>query len=172
MNTRIPGIELSHDLRHRDWLIECYSYAGNSRHPSTHNAALLIRNNTVILAGVNNLPPGVVHKEERFEGENKHIYPNHAERDVLYKAARAGITTDGLAMVMPWLPCIPCANAIITCGITALIVHKQMLERTKERWREELEQAVQLMKEAGISVTAYDGSLGVKAYMHRAEWEA
>lgn len=172
MDIKNLGIELSQDTRYRNWLIECYSYAHNSRHPSTHNAALLIRDNSVVLAGVNNLPPGVIQKEERFEGENKHIYPNHAERDVLYKAARAGIATQSLIMVMPWLPCIPCANAIISCGISTLIVHKQMLERTKERWREELKEAVQLMKEAGIQVIAYDGITGVKAYMHRAEWEA
>jgi deoxycytidylate deaminase len=41
-------------------------------------------------------------------------------------------------MVMPWLPCIPCANAIITSGIKKLIVHKQMIIRTKEEWKEEL----------------------------------
>ncbi|MDT8413714.1 MAG: hypothetical protein RQ875_14720, partial [Vicingaceae bacterium] len=77
-----------------------------------------------------------------------------------------------LTMVMPWLPCIPCTNAIITSGIKKLIVHKQMIERTADKWKEELENAVQIMKEAGVKIIAYDGLIGTKAYMHSEEWDA
>ncbi len=42
-------------------------------------------------------------------------------------------------MVMPWLPFIQCANAIITSGIKQhLVIHKQMVERTDDKWKEEL----------------------------------
>ena len=75
-------------------------------------------------------------------------------------------------MVMPWLPCIPCTNAIISSGIKKLIVHKQMIERTREGWQEELKNAVQIMKEAGVHIEAYDGLVGVKAYMHSQKWYA
>ncbi|KKW39701.1 MAG: hypothetical protein UY90_C0098G0003 [Candidatus Peregrinibacteria bacterium GW2011_GWA2_54_9] len=109
---------------------------------------------------------------ERFEGENKHKYPNHAERDAIYGAARKGIQTESLTMVMPWLPCIPCANAIITAGIRTLIVHKQMMEKTNDRWKEELAAAVGILQEAGISIFAYDGTVGKKSYMHDQWWDA
>lgn len=172
MDIELLGIEASKDPKFKDWLRACYSYAKISKHPSTHNAALIIRDNKIIVEGVNNLPPGVRDKAERFQGDNKHIYLNHAERDAIYKAARAGIATEGLTMVMPWLPCIPCTNAVISCGISRLIVHKQMLERTKERWREELKSGAQLMKEAALRITAYDGIVGESAYMHGQRWEA
>ena len=172
MKTDELGIKTSKEIKYLKWLKECYDYSKKSNHPSTHNAALLIRDNKVILGGVNILPLGVKMIKERFEGENKHVYPNHAERDLIYKAAKKGISTDKLIMVMPWLPCIPCANAIISAGIKKLVVHKQMVERTREGWQEELKNAVQIMKEAGVGIIAYDGKVGAKAYMHSQEWMA
>jgi deoxycytidylate deaminase len=75
-------------------------------------------------------------------------------------------------MVMPWVPCINCANAIISSGIKKLIVHKQMIERTRKEWQEELKNAVQILKESNIEIIAYDGKVGTKAYMHSQEWDA
>lgn len=165
-------IEISKNPEYKELLKECYDYARNSNHPSTHNAALLVDNNKIILKGMNVLPPGVKELKERFEGDNKHIYPNHAERDLVYKAAKQGISTNNLTMVMAWLPCIPCANAVISSGIKTLIVHKQMVERTREGWQEELKNAIQIMNEAGVKIIAYDGIVGVKAYMHSQDWDA
>lgn len=172
MNIEKLSIKLSKNAKYAKWLKNCYIYARKSTHPSTHNAALLIDKGKAILRGINNLPPGVKSIKKRFEGTNKHIYPNHAERDLIYKAARSGIATKGLTMAMPWLPCIPCANAIITAGIRKLIIHKQMVERTDKKWRNELKDATQIMIEAGIRIIAYDGPIGAKAYMHSQEWDA
>jgi hypothetical protein len=47
-----------------------------------------------------------------------------------------------------------------------------MIIRTKEEWKEELINAVQIMKEAGVKILAYDGEIGVKAFMHGKEWIA
>lgn len=170
--SKLDNIKISTEKMYGDFLKDCYNYASNSNHPSTHTAALLIKNKKVILRGKNILPPKVKELKERFQGDNKHIYPNHAERDLVYKAARKGIKTKGLMMVMPWLPCIPCANAIISSGIKQLVVHKKMIERTREGWQKELKDAVQIMKEAGIKVIAYDGVVGAKAYMHKHIWKA
>ncbi|KKW38392.1 hypothetical protein A2454_01535 [Candidatus Peribacteria bacterium RIFOXYC2_FULL_55_14] len=172
MDTEALGIPLTQKEQYRLLLHDCYEHASTSNHPSTHNAALLVRDGTVVLRGVNRLPPGVRALPERFEGENKHKYPNHAERDAIYGAARKGIQTESLTMVMPWLPCIPCANAIITAGIRTLIVHKQMMEKTNDRWKEELAAAVGILQEAGISIFAYDGTVGKKSYMHDQWWDA
>lgn len=165
-------IKISKESKYAAWLQDCYDYAQKSNHPGTHNAALLINHDKVVLKGLNNLPPGVKSLKQRFEGSNKHVYPNHAERDVIYKAARRGLATEGLTMVMPWLPCMPCANAIISAGVKRLIVHKQMAERTKRKWNKELKDAVQIMREAKVDIIAYDGLVGAKAYMHSKEWDA
>jgi len=168
----LNNIEIITKPLYKNLLKDCYNYAAKSNHPSTHTAALLVEEDKIILRGKNVLPPKVKKLKERFEGDNKHNYLNHAERDVIYKAAKKGVKTEGLTMVMPWLPCIPCANAIISSGIKQLIVHKQMIEKTREGWQEELKNAIQIMKEAGIKIIAYDGIIGVKAYMHSQEWDA
>ena len=172
MDVEKLGIKISKDKKHARWLKDCYEHAKKSHHPGTHNAALLFKKNKLVLVGLNILPPGVKYKKERFESPGKHFYLNHAERDVVYKAAREGISTNGLTMVMPWIPCINCANAVITSGIKTLIVHKQMVERTESKWKEELSNAVRIMKEAKVKIIAYDGKVGAKAYMHDSEWEA
>jgi len=172
MDIKTLKIKISKDSKYKDLLKECYNYAKKSNHPSTHNAALLVDKEKIILKGVNNFPPKVKGKKERFKGKNKHLYLNHAETDVVYKAAKKGISTNGLTMVMAWLPCIICANAIISSGIKKLIVHKEMVDRTTKDWQEELKSATQLMKEAGIKIIAYDGLIGTKAYMHGKKWDA
>ena len=166
------NISVSNEPKYAEWLKMCYNYAKKSDHPSTHNAALLVDGNKVVLKSANLFPPGVKPLEYRLEEGNRNIYINHAERDVIYKAAKEGIATKGLTMVMPWLPCIPCANSVISAGIEKLICHKQMIERTKEKWVEELKEAVKIMHEAGIEIIAYDGKVGAKAYMHQREWDA
>lgn len=172
MDVKKLDIIRSDKPQYASWLCEAYDYAKKSRHPSTHNAALLVRNGRIILSGVNNFPPGVKHRKERIKALNKHNYLNHAERDVIFKAAKSGISTKGAVMIMPWLPCIACANAIITSGIKKLIVHRQMVERTKKKWVPELKNAVKIMKEAKVKVIAYDGTIGAKAYMHKKHWNA
>jgi len=47
-----------------------------------------------------------------------------------------------------------------------------MIDRTREGWVEELENAVEIMQEAGVEIVAYDGVVGAKAYMHSEEWDA
>lgn len=168
----LGNIEISTDDIYKKLLKECYDHAEGSKHPSTHTGALLVKGKKVILKGRNDFPLGVEYTEERVTGDNKHLYPNHAERDLIYRAARQGVKTEGLTMVMPWLPCIACANAVISSGIEKLVVHKQMIDRTKESWQEELINAVQIMKEAGIKIIAYDGVVGAEAYMHRKKWVA
>ena len=168
----LNNIEITTDELYKNLLKDCYNYASKSNHPSTHTAALLVDGDKVILRGKNTFPPGVKYTKGRITGDNKHMYPNHAERDLVYKAARQGIKTEGLTMVMPWLPCIPCANAVISSGIKKLVVHKQMIERTREGWQAELKDAVQILEEADVKIIAYDGLVGARAYMHSNEWDA
>ena len=58
-------IEISKDEKYKDLLKECYDYASKSNHPSTHTAALLVKDGKVILRGKNVLPEGVKKLKER-----------------------------------------------------------------------------------------------------------
>lgn len=173
MNFKKLNISVSEDNLYKILFKECYNYWSESNHPSTRMWALLISGDTILLKGKNILPIWVKEKDERFEWDNKHIYLNHAERDVIYKAAKGWIKTEGLTMIMPWLPCISCANAIISSWIKELIVHKQMIDRkTKDMWKEELKKSLDILNEAGIQIIAYDWVVWTKAYMHWKTWEA
>jgi dCMP deaminase len=170
MYTEQLGIKLSKDSKYAEWLKECYSHSKNSKHPSAYMPALLIKNGEVILKGINNLPPGVIEKKERFEGENKHIFPNHAERDLIYNAARKGISTDNLTMIMPFSPCLQCASAIITSGIKKLIMHKQSIESRANQLGQTLKDGIEILKEANIEIVAFDGILGIEIFKQGKKW--
>jgi len=75
-------------------------------------------------------------------------------------------------MVMPWAPCLPCANAIIYSGIEQLITHRQMVDRTLEDWQPELKDAFHLLRLNKVRISMYDGKIGnCKALFREVEWE-
>ena len=48
---KLKNIEISKDKKYKELLKECYVYAKNSNHPSTHTAALLVEGDKIILKG-------------------------------------------------------------------------------------------------------------------------
>ncbi len=62
-------------------------------------------------------------------------------------------------MVMPWFPCIECTNAIISSGITRLVMHEQMIMRSDERWIPDFIAAAELMTEARVEMLIYSGKV-------------
>jgi deoxycytidylate deaminase len=59
MNLEKLNISSSKDSSYKNLLKQCYEYSKKSNHPSTHNAAFIIKNNKIILKGSNILPLGV-----------------------------------------------------------------------------------------------------------------
>ena len=152
---------------------ERYIYASeHSNDISTYTAASLVDNKGKRLVIASN---GFPKHHEQIEGWDqkplKDAISNHAERSVIYKAAEKGVKTLGLTMVMPWVPCFPCANAIIYPGIKTLVCHKQMVDRTPQDWIPELEKAVNLLHLNGIKILAYDGKIGdCEGFMRKEHW--
>jgi deoxycytidylate deaminase len=64
MKTHELGIKESKNPQYKELLRECYDYSKRSNHPSTHNAAFLVKNNKVILKGANIFPTGVLEERE------------------------------------------------------------------------------------------------------------
>ncbi len=156
-----------------DWkklLAVAYEVAKQSHDPSTRNGALLVDDNGVVLGSdYNQFPCGVQETPKRWERPLKYRVIEHAERNVIFKLARLGISTDGLTMVCPWSPCSDCARAIIQAGICALVEHKQANDRTSEFWRGELEIAHEMLHDAGVEVITYDGEVGIKGALHNGQ---
>jgi len=75
-------------------------------------------------------------------------------------------------MYMPWVPCTPCASAIIDAGIKKLIGHKEMIMKTPERWWASTNNAINLLAKCGVKTFMYDGKIGgVKSLFNGSEWE-
>jgi dCMP deaminase len=150
-----------------------YEKAQKSTNISTQNAAILIDDNqNIILSETNSFPLGVDETEERQRDKNKRYkYSVHAERNVIYSAARLGIKTKGLTMVCPWATCSDCAQAIIQAGIKKLVTHKQAFDRSGH-WQEDIEFAFAMLREAGVEIIIYDGKIGVGKILRSGEyWE-
>ena len=140
--------------------------------PSTHNGAVLITENNEVVWGVNHLPRGVGITGDRLERPKKYAFMEHAERDVILKAAKAGYKTDGAIMFVPWYACADCARAIIGAGISQVIGHKQMFDRTPERWKASIADGDAMLDEAGILCMQHDGPIGrVRVLFDGQFWE-
>jgi len=159
-----------------DWkelMKTAYKEAQKSTNPSTQNAAVLVNDSgEIILSRTNSFPDGLAETEERQTDKSlRYKYSVHAERNVIFAAAKLGIKTEGLTMICPWATCTDCAQAIIQAGIKTLITHKQALDRSGH-WQEDIEMAFDMLDEAGIEIIIFDGKLGVGPILRSFEiWE-
>ena len=166
-------VTLTQDKQWADLLREAYRQAwDHSDDTSTKTGALLVDKKLKILIRSNNhFPPGTDKIPGALERPKKYAINNHAERAAIYEAAREGIKTSGLTMIMPWAPCLPCANAIIYPGINRLVCHKQMVDRTLEDWQPELKDAFNLLRINNVQILMYDGNVGnCKGLFRNTEW--
>ena len=107
------------------------------------------------------LPEGVKRTQERCERPLKYQYLEHAERGCMYRAAKNGIKTEGAILYCPWFACIDCARSIICSGINEVVGLRSVMDRTPERWLENIKQAEGMLLESGIKCTYIDETLGV-----------
>lgn len=152
------------DPMHPVYFKHLYQYAKNiSKDPSTQNAALLTNDTSAIICmESNNIPNSIQVKDEYWERPLKYSYVEHAERNVLYKAIRLGIKTEGLTMYCPWFACPDCSRAIIQCGIKRVIGHKQYFDVTPDRWKESVSIGIEMLKESGVECIVWSGVVGGK----------
>jgi len=125
-----------------------------STDPSTQNGCVLVdpSNGNIVVNGANHFPYGVKNEVERWERPLKYSYVEHAERNAIYRAASYGIRTSGLTMYCYWAACADCARAIIASEITRLVTHKIIMDATYDRWKDTIEIAFGMMREAGIEL--------------------
>jgi dCMP deaminase len=123
-----------------------------SRDPRTKVGCVIVGTaNDVRSIGYNGLPRGVDDNEKyRYEPPDKYKWLEHAERNAIYNAARAGISLDGCRMYVPWFPCADCARAIIQSGLIELIASEP--DFSHQKWGDDFRIATQLLKEANVRV--------------------
>ncbi|MDD4531186.1 MAG: deaminase [Candidatus Pacebacteria bacterium] len=158
---------------YQELLKTAYLEAQKGTNISTQNSALLVDGEgNILLSATNSFPDNVKETEERQRNKSlRYKYSVHAERNVIYLAAKKGIRTEGLTMVCPWATCTDCAQSIIQAGIKKLVTHKQALDRSGH-WQEDIEFAFNMLKEAGVEIIIFDGKMNVGKILRSGEyWE-
>jgi dCMP deaminase len=140
---------------------EAYLFAhDHSDDLSTRNGALIISGGSIAVYGTNRFPPGLKCAELLEDRTEKLKYIEHAERNVIYKAAKSGVNTNGAIMYCPWACCGECARAIVMSGIVLVVAHKQALDKTPERWREPNEEGMRILKAGEVEYYLLDAKIG------------
>lgn len=116
-------------------------------------AALLTRTGHLLVAP-NTFPDGIQDREERHEGEERYHWIEHAERNVIFAAARKGLATEGAIMALPWFPCCDCARAIVGAGVARVMCTEPDLD--DPRWGPGFRRATEMLAEKGVVVTYVD----------------
>lgn len=163
--SKIDRLEIQQDL-----LKQAYEFAKQSHDQSTQNAAFLVdEDGAIYVKEINRFPDGVKETAERWERPLKYKFVEHAERNAVYAAAREGIATKDLVMVCPWAPCSDCARAIIQSGLKKLITHFEAYDRSPDRWKPDIDIALDKLKESGVTLVYFRGKVGVEGMRHSGE---
>ncbi|MFT4250412.1 MAG: deaminase [Candidatus Woesearchaeota archaeon] len=172
----LEGYTHVQDEKSKVLLREAYRIATYSTDPNTHVGAF-IEKNGILGQGVNQLSRDIsLLSQEDIDYVNEHIQDrnwknentDHAEILAIRNAHRTyGVTsTIGALMVMPWFPCDPCAQEIEQAGITQLLVHKQLIQKTPPHWISSLQEAKNTLK-GKTEVIVYTGTIGKTRHLFR-----
>lgn len=173
------GIQTIKGVVHAQYLREVYQYAfEKSMDPRTKTAALITDSvyHKRLGFGTNIVRPGLeLGKDYQLEdlrnSDWKKANMIHSEDNTISNVLAGGNNLERSVMYMPWVPCTPCAKLVVDAKIKTYIAHKQMIDRTPERWIESCLEGVNLLKNSGVSIWMYDGKLGgVKGRMNDEDW--
>lgn len=98
----------------------------------------------------NTYPNGVHDTEQRHLGNGRLIWMEHAERNAIYAAAKAGIGTEGASLASTYFPCTDCARAIVQSGIRHL--HTLPPDYSDPVWGESFVPSRTMLEEAGVAL--------------------
>jgi dCMP deaminase len=92
--------------------------------------------------------------------EWKMQHMTHAEKSALAYAKMVNANVRGATMYMPWIPCKPCAEEIVSAGITTLVSHIDLVQKTPERWHDSCSKALDYLAQRQVDCVGYEGSIG------------
>lgn len=100
--------------------------------------------------GYNGFPRGFNDDiDARHERPAKYVWTEHAERNLIYNAARVGTPLEGCVLVLtPLFCCVECARAVVQAGFVAVVAEAE----ENPRWAESNAQAMELFAECGIMI--------------------
>lgn len=171
----LSNFKITQDDFFAQFLCEAYRHAWDlSPDPSTKVGSVLVDPESlrIVCYGANILKHGVQPTHDILYTDKKYANILHAEQNNIGNLPSSW--NKPLFMTMPWVPCEPCANAIIEVGvIKRYVAHKSMVDKTGDAiWVESINRGLRKMYDAGIELLMYEGFLNVPALMHGLEWRA
>jgi dCMP deaminase len=133
----------------------CKVVASRSKDPNTHVGCVIVGpSHEIRSTGYNSFPRGIRDNvPERLERPTKYLWIEHAERNAICNAARAGTATEGCTIYVEIMPCMDCARAIVQAGIVAVVVSGERMQAYSSDYYDQHFGMVEvLFGEAGISV--------------------
>lgn len=112
-------------------------------------AALLPDDDGNVISACNTFPDGVADLDWRHEGDGRFVWMEHAERNAIFTAARAGRALKGARLATTFFPCIDCARAIVQSGIAVLVTPEPALEDPV--WGESFLRSRVILEEGGVT---------------------
>ena len=112
-------------------------------------AAILLRDGLEPIAACNTFPKGVADLDWRHEGDGRFVWMEHAERNAIFAAARAGRALDGATLATTFFPCIDCARAIVQSGIVRLLTPEPTYEDPV--WGDAFLRSKVILEEGGVA---------------------
>ncbi len=112
-------------------------------------AVLATRDGGEIVA-CNRFPAGVRDLPERHEGDGRFVWMEHAERNAIFEAARAGLATAGGRLTTTFFPCIDCARAIVASGIVCVDTPAPAFDDPV--WGAAFERSQIILREGGVEI--------------------
>ena len=118
--------------------------------PRKVGAVLVLADGATALAACNDFPAGVRDLEERHAHPERLLWLEHAERNAIFAAARAGLVTAGATLIATYHPCADCARAIVQAGIADL--HTMAPDFTDPLWGPTFRCSRAILEEGGVRV--------------------
>jgi len=97
--------------------------------------------------------------EERHAHPERLLWIEHAERNAIFAAARAGAATAGATLITTFHPCADCARAIVQAGIASL--HTPAPNFADPLWGTAFHRSRAILEEGGVRVAYLDGVAGL-----------
>lgn len=113
-------------------------------------AAIITADNCVPIVACNTFPEGVQDIDWRHEDDGRFVWMEHAERNAIFAAARAGQSLLGATIATTFFPCIDCARAIVQSGFARLITPPPAFEDPV--WGVAFERSQIILNEGGIEI--------------------
>lgn len=139
-----------------DFLLQVDALARSSKDRSTGIGAILLHPdfNYDIIVGNNHLTQGIPDDDHHSTRPQKYLYWEHAERTVIYLAAKNGFRTQNCTLYTTGIPCADCARAVVEAGLTRVVVWKRGsgLEAT-DRWADSIKAGREILVAAAVEIT-------------------